>query len=147
MLVLLTSKWRQRAAAFTAVLFALCLLSPVAAFAFSDTAAHCLTMTEASHVKSGSTGHQHDGAGHADHASMPHDGMDHGTPAASGGSDPAVPGKCCGLFCVGALAPPVFGVTAVQLIEASEVALPATESLWGRSPSRIDRPPRVLLSF
>jgi hypothetical protein len=51
-----------------AVLFALCLLSPVAAFAFSDTPAHCLTVTEAPQVKSGSHGRQHDGAGHAEHA-------------------------------------------------------------------------------
>lgn len=127
-----------------AALFALCLLSPVAAFAFSDTAAHCLT--EAVQVKSGH-GHQHAGGGHADHAAMPHEDMDHGTSAASGGDDPGVPGKCCGLFCVGALTPPVFGVDAVQLIAASEVALPAAESLWGRSPGRIDRPPRTLSSI
>jgi len=130
-----------------AALFALCLLSPVAAFAFSDTQAHCLTVTEASQVKSESHGHQHDGSGHADQAAMPHEGMDHGTPAGAGGNDPGVPGKCCGLFCVGALTPPVFGVAAVQLIEASEVVLPAAESLWGRSPGRIDRPPRVLPSL
>lgn len=144
MLVLLTSKWRRRAAVFMAALFALCLLSPVAAFAFSDTPAHCLTVTEASQVKNGSHGHQYDGV---DHAAMPQDGMDHGTPAASGGDDPGVPGKCCGLFCVGALTPPVFGVAAVQLIETSEVVLPAAESLWGRSPGRIDRPPRALSSI
>lgn len=130
-----------------AALFALCLLSPVAAFAFSDTPAHCLTVAEASQVKSASHGHPHDGVGPADHVAMPQDGMDHGTPAGAGGNDPGVPGKCCGLFCVGALAPPVFGVAAVQLIETSEVVLPAAESLWGRSPGRIDRPPRALSSI
>lgn len=129
-----------------AALFALCLLSPVAAFAFSDKAAHCLTMAEATQVKSGH-GHPHDGVGHTDHASMPDSDTDHGMPAASGGDNPGVPGKCCGLFCVGALTPPVFGVAAVQLIETSEVVLPAAESLWGRSPSRIDRPPRALFSI
>ena len=36
MFVLLTSKWRRRAAAFVAVLYAVCLLVPAAAFAMSD---------------------------------------------------------------------------------------------------------------
>lgn len=144
MLILLTSKWRRRTAAFMAALFALCLLSPVAAFAFNDTSAHCLTVAEVSQVKSGGHGPLQVEAGHTDRAAMSHESMDHGMPAALGGDDSAVPGQCCGLFCIGALAPPVFSVAAVQLIETSEVALPAAESRWGRSAGRIDRPPRVL---
>ena len=149
MLVRLTKAWRKRAAAFGVVLYALCLIAPVAAFAFSDngTPAHCLTMGEIPQAKSEGHSH-HDGM---DHASMTHEAMthattDHGTPS-SGGSNHATPAKCCGLFCATAIAPPVFGVADMRPIETTLVTLPPAESLLGRSASRIDRPPRVLPSL
>lgn len=132
-----------------AALFALCLLAPVAAFALSDSAAaaHCLTLAEAPKAESESHGHPHGDIDHADHAAMTHEAVDHGALASSGGDDHALPGKCCGLFCVSALAPPVFGVAAMHLVVASEVAMPTATSLLGRSSNRIDRPPRVLPSL
>lgn len=140
MLVKLTRSWRRRAATFVVALYALSLLAPTAAFAFSDSAAaaHCLTLSDDHHGASQS--HHHDGH---DHAAMAHEDTDHGIPA-SGGGDHALPGKCCGLFCVTALTPPVFGVADAQLMTASQVAMPAATSLLGRSSNRIDRPPRLL---
>lgn len=146
MSVLLTNQWRRRTAALMAALFALCLVAPVAAFAFGDStaAAHCLTTADAPKATSESGGHQH---GDISQAATTHEAMDHGAPAPSGGDDHALPGKCCGLYCVSALAPPAFGVADVQLVAASEVAMASATSLWGRSSSRIDRPPRVLTAL
>lgn len=123
-----------------AVLFALCLLSPVAAFAFSNAPAHCLTLGEAPQMAGES--HHHGGA---DHAAMMHEHADHGTQAKADGNDAAVPAKCCGLFCVGAMTPPVLGIGEVRLIATTEVAMPITASLLGRAAGGIDRPPRSLL--
>ena len=74
---------------------------------------------------------------------MAHEAADHGTPA-SGGNDHALPAKCCGLFCVTALTPPVFGVADTQSIEAVRRYAAGGQSLLGRSSNRIDRPPRDL---
>jgi hypothetical protein len=137
MFVLLTSRWRRRTAALLAVLYALCLVAPVSAFAFSAAPAHCLTMTDDHHGTGESRAHQ-DGIGH--HKSSPEK-------SGQAPDDHGVPGKCCGLFCVTAIAPPVFGVAVVQPVETSTVALPATPSLFGHSAGRIDRPPRVLPSL
>lgn len=136
MFVLLTSKWRERAAAVLVALYALCLVAPVSAFAFSDSfvPVPCLSMTDHHHSMGGSHVHQ-DGIGH--HKSSD----DQSGPAGAVHS-----GKCCGLFCVTAIAPPVFGVAEVSLVQASTVALAAAESMLGRSSNRIDRPPRILPS-
>lgn len=129
MLALLTSKWRRRAATLLVALYALCVVAPVAAFAVSDGSmpAHCLT-----------DDHQGMGANHGDGASHQHSGL--------GDDDHGYPGKCCGLFGVSAIAPQ-FDVVAMHVVRASDVAMPAAESLFGRSSSRIDRPPRFLLSL
>jgi len=128
-----------------AVLFALCLLSPVAAFAFSAAPAHCLTLGEAPQAASES--HNHGAGDHAGHTAMAHAHADHGTQATADGNDAAVPAKCCGLFCVSGLTPPAFGASDVRLIATTEVALPPAASLLGRSADGIDRPPRSLLSL
>ncbi|MCK9914094.1 hypothetical protein MXD81_33570 [Microbacteriaceae bacterium K1510] len=125
-----------------AVVFALCLLSPVAAFAFGTAPAHCLTLGEAPQVASES--HHH---GTGDHAAMAHEHADHGSQATADGNNAVVPAKCCGLFCVGGLTPPAFGVSDMRLIATTEVALPVTASLLGRTSDGIDRPPRSLLSL
>lgn len=130
-----------------AVLFALCLLSPVAAFAFSDAPAHCLTLGEAPQAASHKHGDHHGIGAHAEQAAMAHVHMDHGMQAKAGGSDAAVPAKCCGLFCVGAMTPPQLGVGEMRPIATTEVALPVTASLLGRTTGGIDRPPRSLLSL
>lgn len=136
MFVLLTSKWRERAAAVMVALYALCLVSPTAAFAFSNdlTPAHCLSLAD-----------NHPGTAEmavADsHAYQ--DGINHHKSSDSKSS----PGDCCGLFCLTAIAPPAFSVAETQVVQVSAVALPAAESLFGRSAGRIDRPPRVLPSL
>ncbi|AXK82219.1 hypothetical protein DW352_17805 [Pseudolabrys taiwanensis] len=126
-----------------AVLFALFLLSPVAAFAFSNAPAHCLELGEAPQVASQARSHHH---GTGDYAAMAHEHMDHGTQTTDS-TDSAVPAKCCGLFCVTALTPPAFGVSDMRRIATTEVALPVTASLLGRAVDGIDRPPRSLLSL
>ena len=127
-----------------AVLFALCLLSPVAAFAFGNAPAHCLELGEAPQAVSHEHSHHH---GTSDHAAMAHEHMDHSRQAKADGNDAALPAKCCGLFCVGAMTPPMLGVGEVRLIATTEVALPVTASLLGRTADGIDRPPRSLLSL
>jgi hypothetical protein len=134
MLALLTSKWRSRAAALLVALYALCVVAPVAAFAASDGAmpAHCLTDDDHAMAATGESHDHHDGAGHQ-HPGPTHD--DHDSLA-----------KCCGLFGVTAIAP-AFETVATPMVQASDVAMPAAESLSGRSAGRIDRPPRSLLSL
>lgn len=134
-----------------AALFALGLLSPVAAFAFSPAPAHCLTL--AVPIQAVSEGHHHGAGDHAGHVAMSHENMAHkhtdqGAQAAAGGHDDAgVPTKCCGLFCLTALTPPAFGAAAMGLVAASDIALPTATSLLGRTPNGIDRPPRSLSSI
>lgn len=131
MLALLTSKWRRRAATLLVALYAFCVVAPVAAFAMSEgsTPAHCLTdapsTVSESHLHLDGASHQHPGPADDDHG---------------------YPDKCCGLFGVTAIAP-AFAVVAIHIAHVSDVAIPVAESLFGRSSSRIDRPPRFLLSL
>jgi hypothetical protein len=134
MLVRLTRLWHRRAAAFVVALYALSLVTPVAAFATIDTRtpAHCLSLTDNDHLAMGEThGHHHDGMEHGQSAPDDH---------AHGLAD-----KCCGLFSVTAIAPALDSMAA-PATHGSNVALPAAASLLGRSSSRIDRPPRLLPS-
>jgi hypothetical protein len=62
-------------------------------------------------------------------------------------ADQALPGKCCGLFCVTAIEPPPLAMADVRMAAASAVILPAPAPLLGRGSARIDRPPRVLPSL
>lgn len=134
MLVKITSQWRQRAAAVLVALYALCLLAPVTTLAFSDSAepAHCLTVSDDHHGISGSHDHHHDGV---DQGKTSHDNNDHG-----------LPGHCCGLFCVSAIAP-TFELIIAPVPHASGLTTSAVEDLFGRSSSGIDRPPRILPSL
>jgi hypothetical protein len=133
MLALLTSKWRLRAGAILVALYALCLVAPVAAFAFSDGSmlAHCLG--DEPHSMAMAKDHSH------------HDGVGH-QPAKSGHDDRGYPDKCCGLFCVTAIAPPM-DVFNVQQVRFMHLASLPTESLTGLGFDRIDRPPRSFLSL
>jgi hypothetical protein len=54
--------------------------------------------------------------------------------------------KCCGLFGVTAIAPELL-IVAAERSESSNLAVPRSESLLGSRGSRIDRPPRDLVSL
>jgi len=131
MLARLTRKWRWRAATLLVALYALCAVAPVAAFAISDggITAQCLTdnrqaVSESPHRQDGAT-RQHLGPAADEHGSLT---------------------KCCGLFCVTAIAPS-FDLVSTPIVQTSDVATLAAKSLFGHGSSRIDRPPRSLLSL
>lgn len=128
--------FRLKAASVLVVLYALCVFAPAAAFAFGDAAktAHCLTDENhglgTSHVHS--QAHGHDGILHQ-HAD---DGDEQQTTA----------GKCCGLFCLSALAPsaelplaPLNFPTLVPSVSGS--------GILGNEPDRLYRPPDSFLSL
>ncbi|RDV04089.1 hypothetical protein [Undibacter mobilis] len=127
-------------------LYALTLVAPTAAFAASSSAAaaHCLTVMTDHHRSAASQSHDHhDGR---DHATMAHEDANHAAPA-SDGNDQTAPADCCGLFCVSAVTPVVFGVLDAQFFALSQVALPTATSLLGHGSGRIDRPPRNLAAI
>ena len=144
---------RIRAAITLAALYALCILAPAAAFAFSDNpaVAHCLTEGHVgihehsgkhdhggkAHVHADGTAHQHhaDGTAHQHH--------DDGAAPQPAGDDGKAPiATCCGLFSVVAISgEPVPSLGFYSL--ASVVLPPPGEALSGRGPERINRPPIV----
>jgi hypothetical protein len=142
MLSVLTKTFRVKAATVLAALYALCILAPAAAFAFSDNpaVAHCLT-----------EGHVgvHDHTGKHDHAGNVHvhaDGTAHqhhddgAAPQPSGDDGKSPMATCCGLFSVVAISGepvPTLGFHSL----ASVVLPPLGEALSGRGPERINRPP------
>src|SRR6516225_1677338 len=116
----LTKTLRVKAAIVLAVLYALCVLAPAVAFAFSDNpaVAHCLT--------EGHVGIHDDGA-------APQPSHDDGKAAIA---------TCCGLFSVVAI--PGEPVPSFGLDSLASVVLPVLgEVLRGRGPERINRPPIV----
>jgi hypothetical protein len=148
MMALLTSKWRRRTAALVAALFALSLLSPVAAFALTPMPAHCLEITNG--MPGAEHSHHHAGdahPAHADHGGTGHADSNHAAQVSANGSDPTGPLNCCNLFSVTALTPAAAPTLDVASVTTTEVALPAAQSLLGRTPGGIDRPPRSLPSL
>ena len=165
MLIQLTRQMRIRAAIALAVVYSFCLIFPPVAFAFSDgkLATHCLGM--ALDRADSSNINRDQGAPH-DHAAMHHADMQH-----VGSQDAPVVapldaslvssfgashhdddrehrtkhvGSCCGLFCSLAVATNLQSVGRQDNF-ASEVVRACEESLAGRGPSRIDRPPSTTL--
>jgi hypothetical protein len=151
---------RIRAAITLAALYALCILAPAAAFAFSDNpaVAHCLTEGHVgihehsgkhdhggtAHVHADGTTHQHhaDGTAHRHHADgTAHQHHDDGAAPQPSGDDGKAPiATCCGLFSVVAISgEPVPSLGFYSL--ASVVLPPPGEALSGRGPERINRPP------
>lgn len=134
---------RWKAALSLAWLYAFCILMPPAAFALST--AHCLTDTHAAaHLhqaaaKTPSNTHVHpDGVVHAHGEQGSHQHADGGAPHKHDADE--THGNCCGLFCVAAIAHAAPAMLAVPV--AAGQALPALEeSLAGRNPDRINRPP------
>ncbi|WP_137042681.1 hypothetical protein [Pseudolabrys sp. FHR47] len=139
----LTNQWRKRAATLAVALYALTLVGPTAAFAFSSSAAaaHCLTVIADHHRSVTPQSHdKHDGH---DHATAAHEDANQAA-SASGSNDQTAPADCCGLFCVSAATPTVFDVLDAHLFALSQVAMPTATSLLGHDSGGIDRPPRNL---
>lgn len=134
MLALFTKSWRRKAAIVALVFYALGVAAPAAAFAFTDAAAHCLTISEAE--QGAGSHHAHDQMA-ADHASHP-------APAAA--DDRGMTGKCCGTLCFTALTPHVAPI-AEPLMQVSALSQLRVAHLLGHSSDPIDRPPRNLLSI
>jgi hypothetical protein len=137
MLAGVSKRFRLKAAAVLAALYALCVLAPPAALALTHVAAHCLTephgaahvhpqsVKAAKHVHADGTEHEHHGAGAPDQHPE-HDGISHG--------------NCCGLFCVSALADAGAAALAAPAT-AGPVEPGALSQLAGHEPDRINRPP------
>lgn len=126
-------RFQTRLAAFVAVVYALCVLAPSVALAFSDgkVAAHCLT---GEHVHS-VTSHEHSGVDHHRESSASHDG--------AGAADEAR--SCCGPFCVVALPSTVY----IQIEQPAQSVIPETiaKRLVGREAGLHFKPPIILSSI
>lgn len=136
--------FRIKAAIVLAALYALCILAPSVAFAFSNnpTIAHCLTEDHVGIHDHGGKVHVHaDGTTHPHHD----EGVTHrhhdGAPQPQS-SDKGQAANCCGLFSI-------VGVTGEPILilgtsSAASKLLPVPpEALSGRGPERINRPPIV----
>jgi hypothetical protein len=142
MLSVLTKTFRAKAAAVTAVLYALCILAPAVAFALSDdpAVAHCLTEGHVGvHEHGGKT--EPGGKLHVHSDGLSHQHHDDGAAPQPSGNDGEAPiATCCGLFSVVAIPGeplPNFGFHSL-----ASVVLPVlADGLSGRGPDRINRPP------
>jgi len=138
MLSRLTKAFRSKAAMALALLYALCVLAPPAAFAFSNNpdVAHCLTEDHVAvgiHDHGGKDHVHADGTAHRHH----HDGGPHKTSGDDGKGQAA---NCCGLFFTVAI--PGNPGLALELLSRASVVLPTLgDALSGRGPDRINRPP------
>jgi hypothetical protein len=135
MLSVLTKTFRAKAAMIVAALYLLCILAPSAVFAFSVNPglAHCLTEGHVGvhdhggkiHIHADGTAHQHD---------------DDGAAPPSGDNEKSRVATCCSLFSVVAIS----GETGLSLglYSPASIMLPVVpDSLNGRGPDRINRPP------
>lgn len=135
---------RSRAALAVAALYAFCVLAPHTAVALGS-GGHCLTDDRAAaHVhkmKADVAPHTHaDGTVHH-HGGTPsvHDDANTADPREHSKADDKS-GKCCGLFCISAIAVEPGATLLVPRWFATE--LPAlAEALTGRDPGRLNRPP------
>ena len=134
MLSVLTKTSRAKAAIVAAALYTLCILAPAAAFALSANAgvAHCLTEGHVGvhdhgkvHVHADASAHHHD-----------HDGA----APPSGDDERSRVASCCSLFSVVAI-PGEPGLS-LGLYNPASIVLPVlADTLSGRGPERINRPP------
>ncbi|MDP2409580.1 MAG: hypothetical protein Q8M26_04755 [Pseudolabrys sp.] len=135
----LISQRRRRAASLLVALYALCLITPTAVLALDSlpAAAHCLTEKnhgQSDHHANHDTGESHHGSAGSSHHSN------------SGDDEKNQTGKCCGLFCISAIATSV-DVFGWRHPPTTHVPSLFVESLSGQDTDRIDRPPRSLLSL
>jgi hypothetical protein len=160
MLSVPTKSFRVKAAIALAALYALCVLAPSAAFAFSNSPsiAHCLIeghdaiavhdhTTPAAHDHGTAAAHDHGGKMHVHADGTTHQHHDDGqVPKSPSGGGKADVATCCGLFSVVAIAGEpdlILGSSG----HASVLRPPLREALSGRGPERINRPPISLLSL
>ena len=146
MLSVLTRDFRVKAALALAAFYALCILAPSAAFAFSHSpnAAHCLTedgIPIAVHDHGGKVHVHADGTTHRHHdhgSTQPH--YDGPTPKHSSDRPKGDTATCCSLFSVVAVA---FEPALILGISGpASLLVPAPrEAMSGRGPERINRPP------
>ena len=141
----LTKRLRLRAALMMAAVYALCVVAPPVALAFTDgaVAAHCLfeDLDGSPHVHSQSAQKRADAHTHA--SGTAHDRIDATAPIKSGGETQGNVVACCGLFCV----PAIFGNQPALLADhvSNSPIFPAIEDrLAGRGPDRLNRPPKAL---
>jgi hypothetical protein len=153
MLSKLTKRLRIKTALALIALYAVCILAPHAAMAFSALPAHCLadasltahvhTAATPAHSHAGNAGHHHDGHHHAaaaQDAQAPHDHADGGTPHKHDGGKGHPSTNCCGVFCISAIGCEPQAISApLPVVSVSSPVL--DEALVGRGPSRINRPP------
>jgi hypothetical protein len=142
MLSVLTRTFRARAAIVAAALYALCVLAPAAAFALSDNPAIAYCLTEG-HVGVHGHGakHEHGGKLHVHADGTAHHHHDDGAAPQHDDGKAAV-ATCCGLFSVVAI--PGAPASSLGLDSLASVVLPVLdETLSGRGPERINRPPIV----
>jgi hypothetical protein len=143
MLISLTSGLRYWAATVLVAAYALCLAAPIAAAAFSEGAAHCLTSNShglaAVHADAGGTVHQHFQADkHRQSQAQQH--------SQDGDEQQTAAGQCCGFACLSAVARAI-DVTFAQPLSPAEIAVPIDYGLRGGVPDRLYRPPASLLSL
>jgi hypothetical protein len=152
MLSVPSRSFRVRAAIALALLYALCILAPTAAFALSSNPglAHCLTEDHVApvvHDHGKAPDHTHDHGGqvqvqvHAHADGTAHQHHDDGVPPkhADGQGKAPVP-SCCGLFSVVAIAGGP-NVILGSSGHASRLVPALRDTLDGRGPDRINRPP------
>jgi hypothetical protein len=142
MLGSLSSTFRFWASLTVAALYALCVLTPHAALALGNTAAHCLTDDHpAAHVHAAQKHTHPDGPTHHHPDTAAHDDSENAAfPSHSGGDDKNHNGACCGLFCISAIA---FEPGVILPVPSSCAAGRAdrADALNGRCPGRLNRPP------
>lgn len=123
-------KWGIRTAAVVAALYALCVMAPPVALAFTDgaVAAHCLTGDhfDASSVGAGPAHHHEHGSPQHDDE---HDSKGHA-------------GSCCGLFCLVAL--PITTIIHFEQPVHALIASAVVDHLAGREVSLLFRPPKTV---
>lgn len=154
MLKRLSRAARVNAARVLVALYALCVVMPVAGFAFGNSAAavHCLTDPAPVVVQTQHSAHQHDALAHQDHAAHSHDHSamamadDAGTGADHTGLKGASAPACCGVMCVSALPASLFELTPRTVHHAS-IAASSDAGISGEAPELLYRPPIVLLSM
>ena len=148
MLSWVISRLRSCSVMILATLYAVCIIMPSAALAFPDasTSSHCLTgdrrgVTDVRFQDGidiyGSIHTLGDRAIHEHPGNSKEDGD---------GKLKCHAGACCGLFCFAAVTSDS-AATFVQPVHASPVFGTLNESLDGRGPKRIGRPPKSFLSL
>jgi hypothetical protein len=132
-----------------AALYAFCVLAPHAALALGGALGHCLTEVSAAHVHQPPTvTHMHaDGTVHTHTAPAAHShdgaaGPDGTAKHEPKGGDHKPSANCCGVFCLSAMAQDVPMKLGPDHVGTTLVA-DIPETLSGRAPGRINRPPIV----